>query len=44
MGVSLVFSEDDGHGRETQTNWFGGSNGDGLAREPRLMGDVHFVE
>ena len=44
IGFSLVFSEDDGNGRETQTNWFGGSNGNGLAREPRLMGDVHLVE
>lgn len=44
MGVSLIFSEDDGNGRETQINWFGGSNGNGLAREPRLMGDVHFIE
>lgn len=44
LGVSLVFSEDDGDGRETQMNWFGGSNGNGLAREPRLMGDVHLME
>ncbi|GAK55127.1 carbohydrate-binding family 9 [Candidatus Vecturithrix granuli] len=44
LGLSLVFSEDDGYGRETQINWFGGSNGNGLAREPRLMGDVHLVE
>ncbi|PID57257.1 hypothetical protein CSB45_08505 [candidate division KSB3 bacterium] len=44
MGCSLVFYEDDGHGRETKSQWFGGSNGNGLAREPRLMGDVHFVQ
>jgi hypothetical protein len=44
MGFSLVCYEDDGAGRETQINWFGGSGGNGLAREPRLMGDVHFVE
>ncbi|PIE36003.1 hypothetical protein CSA56_01680 [candidate division KSB3 bacterium] len=44
MGVSLVWNEDDGHGRETSINWFGGAGGNGLAREPRLMGDVHFVE
>ena len=44
MGVSLVWNEDDGSGRETSTNWFGGAGGNGLAREPRLMGDVHFVE
>jgi hypothetical protein len=42
MGFSLVFNEDDGDGREAQINWFGGSGGNGLAREPRLMGDVHF--
>ena len=44
MGCSLLFSEDDGEGRETFISWFGGSGGNGLAREPRLMGDVHFVE
>lgn len=44
VGFSLVLSEDDGVGRETRCNWFGGSGGDGLAREPRLMGDVHFVQ
>jgi len=44
MGVSLVWYEDDGNGREASTNWFGGVGGNGLAREPRLMGDVHFVE
>jgi hypothetical protein len=44
MGFSIVFYEDDGNGRETRTNWFGGSGGNGLAREPRLMGDVHFVQ
>lgn len=43
LGLSLVFSEDDGSGRETRVNWFGGANGNGLARDPRLMGDVHFV-
>ena len=43
MGFSLALYEDDGFGRETQYNWFGGSGGNGLAREPRLMGDVHFV-
>jgi len=43
MGFSLVFYEDDGFGRETRSNWFGGAGGNGLAREPRLMGDVHFV-
>ena len=43
MGFSLVLYEDDGHGRETRLNWFGGTGGNGLAREPRLMGDVHFV-
>ncbi len=42
MGFSLVFYEDDGDGREARINWFGGSGGNGLAREPRLMGDVHF--
>jgi hypothetical protein len=44
MGFSLVFYDDDGFGRETHINWFGGSGGNGLAREPRLMGDVHFVQ
>ena len=44
MGFSLVFYEDDGNGRETRSNWFGGTGGNGLAREPRLMGDVHFVQ
>ena len=44
MGCSFVFYEDDGYGRETKSQWFGGSGGNGLAREPRLMGDVHFVE
>jgi hypothetical protein len=43
MGCSLSFYEDDGDGRETRLNWFGGSGGNGLAREPRLMGDIHFV-
>lgn len=43
MGFSLVFYEDDGYGREARSNWFGGTGGNGLAREPRLMGDVHFV-
>lgn len=43
MGVSMVFYEDDGQGREARVNWFGGSGGNGLAREPRLMGDVHCV-
>ncbi|MBD3307545.1 hypothetical protein GF339_14035 [candidate division KSB3 bacterium] len=43
IGVSLVVSEDDGDGRETRCNWFGGVGGNGLAREPRLMGDVHLV-
>ena len=44
MGCSLVFYEDDGRGRETKSQWYGGSGGNSLAREPRLMGDVHFVE
>ena len=44
MGFSIVFYEDDGAGQETHTNWFGGCGGNGLAREPRLMGDVHFVQ
>jgi hypothetical protein len=43
MGFSLVFYEDDGFGRETRCNWFGGAGGNGLAREPRLMGDIYFV-
>jgi hypothetical protein len=43
MGLSLVFYEDDGAGRETYYSWFGGAGGNGLAREPRLMGDIHFV-
>ena len=44
FGLSLVWNEDDGRGRETMVPWFGGSGGDGLAREPRLMGDVHLIE
>ncbi len=44
FGCSLAWYEDDGSGRETFINWFGGSGGNGLAREPRLFGDIHFVE
>ena len=44
FGCSFAWYEDDGNGRETFTSWFGGSGGNGLAREPRLMGDAHFVE
>ena len=44
FGCSFAWYEDDGSGRETFINWFGGSGGSGLAREPRLFGDVHFVE
>jgi len=44
FGASFAWYEDDGNGRETYINWFGGSGGNGLAREPRLFGDIHFVE
>ena len=40
--MSVVFHDSDGHGRKTWINWFGGLGG--VAREPRLLGDVHFVE
>lgn len=44
FGASFAWYEDDGSGRETYINWFGGSGGNGLAREPRLFGDIHLVE
>jgi hypothetical protein len=40
--MSIVFDDSDGHGRKTWINWFGGLGG--IAREPRLMGDLNFVE
>ena len=40
--MSLAFDDSDGHGRKTWINWFGGLGG--IAREPRLMGDLSFVE
>jgi hypothetical protein len=42
MQMSIASDDSDGHGRKTWINWFGGLGGP--AREPRLMGDVHFVE
>lgn len=42
LQLSIVFNDSDGHGRKTWINWFGGLGG--LAREPRLMGDLNLVE
>ena len=42
LQMSIAFDDSDGHGRKTWINWFGGLGG--IAREPRLMGDLNLVE